>query len=102
MQRRQITALLLGQQGFLYLFGVIGGSVLGLLVTIALLPYLQFSASRVDPTTLGIPPYTLTFDMSHIGLLYVALLAAMLLSLASSAALVSRTRLASALRVGED
>ncbi len=102
MHRRQITALLLSQQGFLYLFGIIGGSVLGLLVTIALLPYLEFSAVRVDSTTLGIPPYTLTFDLSHVGLLYLSLLAAMLLSLAASAALVSRTDLARTLRMGED
>ena len=49
MANNQLTRLLLGEQTVVYLFGLIGGTVLGLILTTATWPYLTFSDSTIDP-----------------------------------------------------
>ena len=62
MSARQLAGLLLGEQVVVYLFGLLGGTLLGLLLVTATLPFLQFSDTTVDPSQLGIPPYQLAFN----------------------------------------
>jgi putative ABC transport system permease protein len=102
MASRQLTGLLLGEQAVVYLFGLVGGTVLGLLLTTATWPFLQFSDSAVDPETVGIPPYILRIDWPHVGIFYGALVVAFLLALAIAARYAATIGLGKALRLGED
>jgi putative ABC transport system permease protein len=102
MARSQLTGLLLSEQLAIYLLGTLGGTVLGLLLATATLPFLQFGDTTLDPTTLGIPPYRLALDPRHALAFYAALLAAVALSLVIAARYANRLGLGRALRVGED
>ncbi|HEX6123470.1 MAG TPA: ABC transporter permease, partial [Ktedonobacterales bacterium] len=102
MANRQITGLLLGEQIVVYLFGLIGGTVLGLLLTSATLPFLQFSDTTVDTTKLGIPPYQLIFNPHNIAIFYAALVVAFVIALVIAARYAATIGLGKALRLGED
>lgn len=102
MTGSQLTRLLLGEQVVMYFFGLVGGTVLGLLLTTATLPFLQFSDTTVDASTLGVPSYVLTFNGDGILLFYAALLFAFVLALALAARYASTIGLGKALRLGED
>jgi len=102
MVSRQLTGLLLGEQIVVYLFGLLGGTALGLLLATATLPFLEFSDTTVDPVKLGIPPYVLAFNGGGIAIFYAALLAAFLLALAIAARYAATIGLGKALRLGED
>ncbi len=102
MSARQLAGLLLGEQVVVYLFGLLGGTLLGLLLVTATLPYLQFSDTAVDPSRLGIPPYQLAFTAQGILLFYLALLAAFALALLIAARYAATIGIGKALRIGED
>jgi ABC-type lipoprotein release transport system permease subunit len=102
MANQQMARLLLGEQVVVYLFGLVGGTLLGLLMTTATLPYLQFSDTTVDSTKLGVPPYELAFRPGDIILFYAALLAAFVLALVLAARFAATIGLGKALRLGED
>ncbi|MBF6591324.1 MAG: FtsX-like permease family protein, partial [Ktedonobacterales bacterium] len=102
MAGRQITELLLGEQVVVYAFGLLGGTVLGLLLTTATLPFLQFSDTTVDPAKLGVPPYILVFDGGKVALFYAALIIAFVAALGIAARYASKIGLGKALRLGED
>jgi ABC-type antimicrobial peptide transport system permease subunit len=102
MEGRQLTGLLLGEQLIVYLFGLAGGTILGLLLVTATLPFLQFSDTTVDPSKLGVPPYVLTFNGTGTGVFYLALLVAFALALTIAARFASTIGLGKALRLGED
>ncbi len=102
MAGRELTGLLLGEQVVVYLFGLVGGTILGLLLATATLPFLQFSNTTVDPSTLGIPPYVLTFNWQAVGYFYLALLAAFAVALLIAARYANTIGLGKALRLGED
>jgi putative ABC transport system permease protein len=102
MSARQLAGLLLGEQVVVYLFGLLGGTLLGLLLVTATLPYLQFSDAAVDPSQLGIPPYQLAFSAQGILLFYLALLVAFALALLVAARYASTIGIGKALRIGED
>jgi ABC-type lipoprotein release transport system permease subunit len=98
----QLTALLLSEQGVVYLFGLVGGTLLGLLLTTATLPFLQFSDTAVDPSRVGVPPYQLVLSPSGMLTFYAALLLAFALALLIAARYAATIGLGQALRLGED
>ncbi len=102
MANQELSRLLLGEQVVVYLFGLIGGTVLGLLLTTATLPFLQFSDTTVDPTTLGVPSYLVVFDARNMLYFYVALVFAFVVALAIAARYAATVGLGKALRLGED
>lgn len=102
MESRQLTGLLLSEQLVVYVFGLVGGTILGVLLVTATLPFLQFSDTTVDPAKLGVPPYVLTFNGEGTAIFYLALLLAFLVALAIAARFASAIGLGKALRLGED
>lgn len=102
MASRQLTGLLLGEQAVVYLFGLIGGTALGLLLTTATWPYLTFSDSAVDPGTVGVPAYVLRVNWPNVGVFYGALVVAFVLALIIAARYAATIGLGKALRLGED
>jgi ABC-type antimicrobial peptide transport system permease subunit len=102
MANNQLTRLLLGEQTVVYLFGLLGGAALGLILTTATWPYLTFSDSTVDPTKIGVPPYVLIANWPAIGLFFGALVVAFVLALAITARYSATIGLGKALRLGED
>lgn len=102
MTRRQIRTLLLSEQSIVYVFGLFSGSLLGVMLATATLPFLQFSGSLLDPATLGVPPYILTFDFSHIAIFYAALLFTFIAALVIGSWVALGVGIGKVLRIGED
>lgn len=102
MTSRQIGQLLLSEQLVVYLFGLVGGTVLGMILTVATLPFLEFSDVTLDPSQVGVPPYTLAFNASGILFFYLALLVAFVLALIIASRFAASIGLGKALRIGED
>ncbi|MEO7003107.1 MAG: FtsX-like permease family protein [Ktedonobacterales bacterium] len=98
----ELTRLLLGEQLVVYIFGLVAGTALGVLLTTATLPFLQFSDQAVNPAQLGVPPYTLVFNWPGAAIFYLALLAAFVVALAIAARYAATIGLGKALRLGED
>jgi ABC-type antimicrobial peptide transport system permease subunit len=99
---RQLTNLLAGEQAIIYAFGLLAGSLVGLGLASATLPFLQFSDTAADSAMLGIPPYAQAFNPASLGLFYAALLAALLLALLILTRCAASIGLGKALRLGED
>ena len=102
MANRQLTGLLLSEQMVVYLFGLAGGTFLGLILTTATTPYLAFSDTAVDPAAVGVPGYVLAANWSSIGVFYGALAGAFVLALVIAARYAANIGLGKALRLGED
>lgn len=102
MTRRQVRTLLLSEQGVVYLFGALAGSVLGVALATAILPFLQFGDSAQDRATLGQPPYILSFDSHHVALFYATLLVSFIAALIAGSLIALRAGMGKALRIGED
>lgn len=102
MSSRQLTMLLLGEQVVVYLVGLLGGTLLGLILTTATWPYLTFSDFTVDPTTVGVPAYQIVTNWHNVGLFYGAILVALVLALATASRYAATIRLGKTLRLGED
>jgi ABC-type antimicrobial peptide transport system permease subunit len=102
MTSRQIGQLLLSEQFVVYLFGLIGGTLLGMILTVATLPFLQFSDVTLDPSQLGVPPYLLAFNAGGVLVFYLALLVAFALALIIASRFAASIGLGKALRIGED
>ena len=102
MLNRQLTGLLLGEQIVVYVFGLLGGTALGLVLVTATLPYLQFSDTTIDPTKLGVPPYLLALDPVRMLQLYAILLVAFAIALLVAAQYAATAGLGKTLRLGED
>ncbi len=102
VSKRQITAALLGEQLFMYVFGLVAGTALGVALSTATLPLLQYSSAQVDPTTLGIPPFVLAFNLPGSVVFYAALVGAFALALALGVGLAVSGGLGATLRLGED
>ena len=100
--RTQLTSLLLSEQMVVYIFGLLGGSLLGLLLTTATLPFLQFSDSIIDTSRIGVPPYQLVFAPQATLYFYVALAVAFVVALLISAYYAATVGLGQTLRLGED
>ncbi|HUY76738.1 MAG TPA: FtsX-like permease family protein [Ktedonobacterales bacterium] len=102
LSNRELASILLGEQLVVYLFGLLGGAILGALLTTATLPYLQFSDPTLNPARLGVPPYTLVIDWPNVAIFFAALLVACGLALALAARVAVSQGLGQALRIGED
>ena len=102
LARYQLTGVLLREQLVVYLFGLVGGTVLGLILMSATVPYLQFSDSLIDPSTVGVPAYLLRINWPLTGVFYGALLVAFVLALVVTARFAATLGLGKTLRIGED
>jgi putative ABC transport system permease protein len=102
MSGRQLTFVLLGEQAIVYFFGLIGGTLLGLVLVTATLPFLQFSDTTINPATVGVPSYVLTLDARSTLVFYLALLLAFLAALLIASRYARSIGLGDALRLGED
>ncbi len=103
---RELTRVLVTQQVAVYAVGLLAGTLLGLLVAVATLPYLDFTAALTDAGTidtsgLGIPPFALAFDAQGTLVVYAALALILMAALAIQRVFATRT-LRRALRLGED
>ncbi|HEY7835749.1 MAG TPA: FtsX-like permease family protein [Ktedonobacterales bacterium] len=102
LTNRYLTRVLLGEQFVVYSFGLVGGTLLGLLLATATLPFLQFSDTTVDTTQVGVPPVLLAVSPQNILLFYAALVAAFLVALLIAGVYAARTGLGQTLRLGDD
>jgi ABC-type antimicrobial peptide transport system permease subunit len=100
--RTQLTSLLLSEQLVVYIFALVGGTLLGLVLTTATLPFLQFSDSIIDTSRVGVPPYQLVFAPQATLYFYAALVVAFVLALIISAYYAATVGLGQTLRLGED
>lgn len=98
----QLLGVLLGQQAIVYAFGVLGGTLLGIILATATLPFLQFSNGLVDPVTLGVPPTVLVVEPHKLALFYAALLLTCGVALLLAMHHARRGNLGTALRFSED
>ncbi|MGO8948324.1 MAG: FtsX-like permease family protein, partial [Ktedonobacterales bacterium] len=80
-QRPQLVGILLTQQMMVYGFGLVIGSILGVILSTLTLPFLQFSTGEINPYTQQLPPYLLSFNTATIAGFYMALLVAFGLAL---------------------
>jgi putative ABC transport system permease protein len=97
---RQVSQLLLTEQGVVYVIGLLAGTALGALASIAtepLLAYADFASG-----TQGGPPYVLSAAPGPLVIFYLAVLVAAAISLLVSAGYLRRLRPANALRLNED
>ncbi|HLY31851.1 MAG TPA: ABC transporter permease [Ktedonobacterales bacterium] len=99
---RDLTGILRGEQIIVYLFGLLGGTLVGALLTLATTPYLQFSDPSLDPAQVGVPPFTLTIPWALPVIFYLALLLACGTLLWLAGRLTAARGLGQALRIGED
>ena len=102
MSGGQLVRMLLSEQTIVYCFGLLGGTALGLALSSATLPYLQFSSSITDPDQANIPAYLFVFNTPGAALFYGALAVAFLLSLVLAARVAATVGLGRTLRLGED
>jgi ABC-type lipoprotein release transport system permease subunit len=102
MGAQQLARLLLTEQVMVYVFGLVGGTALGLVMASATLPFLQFGDTSNDPSILGIPAYLLAFDPAAMGWFYLTLAVAAIIALALSQRFAARVGLGRTLRLGED
>ncbi|HEV2235344.1 MAG TPA: FtsX-like permease family protein, partial [Ktedonobacterales bacterium] len=102
MAGRQLTRLLLVEQLVIYAFGLLAGTLLGAVLALATLPFLQFGDTSLDPATLGVPSYVVAVDPLKIALFYGVLLVSVALALAAAAFYANAAGLGKALRLGED
>lgn len=102
LSRRNLRSVLMAEQLVVYAFGLVGGTALGLVLSAAVLPYLQFSDSTIDPSQLGVPPYRLSLNPVGTGGFYAALFIAFALALALASRAATRSGISDALRIGED
>jgi ABC-type lipoprotein release transport system permease subunit len=102
MAGRQLARLLLMEQVVIFAFGLAAGTLLGALLALATLPYLQFGDTALDPNTLGVPPYIVAIDPLKVALFYAVLLVSVALALAVAAFIANAVGLGKALRLGED
>jgi ABC-type antimicrobial peptide transport system permease subunit len=102
MSGGQLARMLLSEQMIVYFFGLLGGTALGLALSTATLPYLQFSSAISAPDQAGIPSYLFVFNVSGAAFFYGALVVAFLVSLLLASRVAATIGLGRALRLGED
>ncbi len=105
MRAGQVRRIVLGEQTVVCLFGVVGGTLFGVGLAVATLPYLQFGDNVLDATTVGVPPERLVVDAANLGWFYGALLVGCALALIATAVAARRAGIGTArqtLRLGED
>lgn len=96
----QLTGVVLWQQAAVYGFALAGGTLLGFVLTLLILPTLQFAGGTTGPDA-AVPPYLLIYNPLTTSGFYVALALAFAAALAIAAAR-ARGLGAQALRLSED
>ncbi len=99
---RDLTRILQGEYSIVYLFGLLGGALVGALLTLATAPYLQFSDPTLDPAQVGVPALRVTINWAPPAMFFLALLLAAGVTLWLAGRLTSRHGLGQALRISED
>jgi putative ABC transport system permease protein len=102
LSRRELTNIFLLEQLVMYNFGLLGGVVLGIALSAATLPYLEFGTLLTDTEPPGIPPYVLVVDARNVLFFLGALVLAFLIGLVWQRQVAVRVVLDRALRLGED
>ena len=102
MRGQQLRRMLLGEQAVVYLFGLVAGTLFGVGMAFATLPYLQFGDAVLDPTTIGVPPERLVVDPITLIICYGALVLGFVFGLLVTASAARRMGLGQTLRLGED
>ena len=99
---RELIRILLGQQLLVYLFSLLCGTLLGLILSTATLPFLQFSTATIDTAENNLPPYLLYFNAGGMLTFDGALVVVFILALVVAARVAEQSGLGKALRIGED
>lgn len=103
LSRRELTRIFVTEQLAIYLFGLTGGTLLGLVLATATLPYLAFSTELTSGgDTAGGPPYVLAINPAGVLAFYAALALAFALALLWQRQVAARAALGRTLRLGED
>lgn len=102
MRTQQLRRMLLGEQAAAYLFGLLGGTLFGVGLAFATLPYLQFGDAVLDSATIGVPPALLVANPVSLAVCYGALFLGFVIGLLVTAGAATRIGLGQALRLGED
>lgn len=99
--RGELANILLGEQTVVYVFGLVTGTLLGVALSTASLPYMEYGSTLSDPGALGVPSPTLALNIAGMALFYVALFLALALSLGLSWLAARRAHLDRALRLDD-
>lgn len=102
MTARQIRSLLLNESALIYLIGLAGGLALGLALSTATLPFLDYTSALQDPATVGIPPTALDIAPNALAVLAGAFMLFFALAFGLQTLAAVRTGLGNAMRIGED
>ena len=101
-RKAQLARILLAQQAIVYGFGLVAGTALGVVLSTATLPFLQFSTAALNTTAQILPPFLLSFNVLAIAGFYAALIAAFIVALVVGLQVALRGGLGQAIRLGED
>jgi ABC-type antimicrobial peptide transport system permease subunit len=99
--RGELANVLLGEQAAVYAFGLAGGTLLGLALSTASLPYMEYGSTLADPSTVNVPPPIIALNVAGMAIFYAALLLALALSLAWGWTAARRSHLDRALRLDD-
>ncbi len=101
-QQPELVRIVLGQQVLVYLFSLLCGTILGLILSTATLPFLQFSTTTVDTFQTHLPQYLLYFNPVSILLFDGGLVVIFMVALVIGVRVATRSGLGKALRIGDD
>jgi hypothetical protein len=102
MGSRQVLSMLLWEQAIVYAGALVGGTAVGLVLTLATVPFLQFSDTSLDPVMLGVPSFALVANPAAVVLFYLGVAASLVVAMAFTARYAARRGLGRALRIGEE
>ncbi len=102
MSTPQLLRMLLAEQAIVFVFGLLGGTVLGIFLAQLTLPFLQVSTASAGSGQVGIPPYMLVFNPQGSAIFYAVLLVAFVLGPLLMTRLAAAVGLGKTLRIGED
>jgi len=80
----------------------VAGTALGVVLSSATLPFLQFSTASLNTTAQILPPYLISFNALTIAGFYAALIVAFVVALVAGLQVALRGGLGQAIRLGED
>jgi ABC-type antimicrobial peptide transport system permease subunit len=104
---RQLTNVLLFEQGIIYFLSVVVGVTVGIVLSILVLPVLVIANGIADPSTfdpskLNVPPVHAIYPLPLLGLALGILVAICLLSILLMTSVVARASIGQTLRLNED
>jgi ABC-type antimicrobial peptide transport system permease subunit len=104
---RQLTNVLLFEQGIIYSLSIVVGVVIGVVLSILVLPVLVIANGIADPSTfdpskLNVPPVHAIYPLPLLGLALGILIAICLLSILLMTSVVARASIGQTLRLNED